>query len=81
VKSLVFLPLGVAVSRSGIAAGCALAVSVSIGIEFGQLFVIDRFPGTTDLVLAGISGMAGAMLGRGLMTPATDEIVDCEVAA
>jgi VanZ family protein len=60
VKAAAFAPVGAAMARSGTKRAVAVAMAVAVILEFGQLFVPERYPGLTDVVLAGLGGGVGA---------------------
>jgi VanZ family protein len=59
-RAVLFVPLGLALGRFG---WCAAALLACL-LEGGQLFLPDRFPTTTDVLLAAVGGWAGGWADR-----------------
>jgi glycopeptide antibiotics resistance protein len=65
-NGLLFVPVGYAVSRrrvglKAIALAAAMAASISIPAEATQLFSVRRYPSATDVLLAVVGALLGAV--------------------
>ena len=79
VKAMVFAPIGAAASRKGIVRAMIVCAMAGLMMELGQLFLSDRFPSLTDVLLATVGGGLGAMVTRAVLSP--DEPLLLEKAA
>jgi glycopeptide antibiotics resistance protein len=65
-NGLLFVPVGFAVSRrrsglTALALAALMAASISIPAEGTQLFSVRRYPSATDVLLAVVGAVAGAL--------------------
>ncbi|MFO0936663.1 MAG: VanZ family protein [Gemmataceae bacterium] len=79
VKSMFFAPLGAAGYRLGLFRIVALCALASMAIEVGQIYLADRYPSLTDVILAVTGGGIGAIVTRAVLKP--EENLPREISA